>query len=138
VERSSRSACVPFVGFKDTVAPTIEKIEIELPERPSQATLQRQGRALKEKRDGRLCLERCCDRGEAYDRVDGNAPIEAWYLPYWLSTAGTDGILSMALNSAYEHRVQPLAGRWPIGVIAMPTGAGERLWHTYKIQIRHN
>ncbi|HYP25363.1 MAG TPA: NHL repeat-containing protein [Blastocatellia bacterium] len=57
---------IPFVGFKDTVAPVIEPRGIEVADAS--------GNVLTEKRDGRLLV-----RGDvdivvtAYDRVDGNA-----------------------------------------------------------------
>ncbi|MEK6325838.1 MAG: NHL repeat-containing protein [Acidobacteriota bacterium] len=65
---------LPFVEIKDTVAPTIEKIEIESP-RPlfASSTGKDKVEPVKEKREGRLLIS-----GDvaivvtAYDRVDGN------------------------------------------------------------------
>lgn len=66
---------LPFVEFKDTVAPTIEKIEIESPRAlVASSAANDKVEPLKEKRDGRLVIS-----GDvaivvtAYDRVDGNA-----------------------------------------------------------------
>ena len=66
---------LPFVDFKDTVAPTIEKIEIESAVAPdADSTAKDKVEHSKDKRAGRLLIS-----GDvaivvtAYDRVDGNA-----------------------------------------------------------------
>jgi sugar lactone lactonase YvrE len=65
---------LPFVEFKDTVAPTIEKIEVEPRAPVAGSTANDKVEPLKEKRDGRLLTT-----GDvaivvtAYDRVEGNA-----------------------------------------------------------------
>jgi sugar lactone lactonase YvrE len=66
---------LPFVEFKDTVAPTIEKIEIEAPQAlVAGSTTKDKIEASNERRSGRLLVS-----GDvaivvtAYDRVDGNA-----------------------------------------------------------------
>jgi sugar lactone lactonase YvrE len=62
---------LPFVAFKDTVAPTIEPDGIEVVK--AGADLRQPEEAFKEKRDGRLIVSADVQiEVAAYDRVDGN------------------------------------------------------------------
>ncbi len=95
----------PFVGFKDTIAPTIEPDGIEV--------VNQAGEAFKQKRDGRLIVSGDIDIiVTAYDRVDGNGNTrklglyKAGYQLFTEDGAAVKGFEEPLINIDF-HRLPP-------------------------------